>query len=156
MGEVVIRPAGPAVAVAVAGVHARAGRAAWSAFLGDVLAEPDVSLWRERVSADGFVVAERDGVVVGFGRADVTTGEVALLYVDPAEQGRGTGRALLAAVLDLLRTAGWDRARLRAEERNSGPRAFYERAGWRPTGEVVEREWAGRRLQEVWYVRDLD
>lgn len=110
-----IRSAGPADAVAVAGVHARAGRAAWSGFLGDVLAEPDVPLWRERVAADGFLVAERDGVVVGFGRADAANGEVALLYVDPAEQRRGTGRALLAAVLDRLRTAGWDRARLRTE-----------------------------------------
>jgi GNAT superfamily N-acetyltransferase len=152
---VLIRPARPSDAAAVAGVHARAGRAAWSAFLGDVLAESDEPLWQERVSADGFLVAERDGVVVGFARADVGTGEVALLYVDPAEQRRGTGRALLAAVLGRLRVAGWDRARLRTEERNAGPRAFYERAGWRPTDEVLEREWSGRRLREVWYELDL-
>ncbi|SDC88982.1 L-amino acid N-acyltransferase YncA [Geodermatophilus telluris] len=155
MGAVVVRTAGPADAGPVAGVFARAGRAAWSSFLGDVLAEPDVPLWRDRVRADGFLVAERDGTVVGFARADAATGEVALLYVDPAEQGRGTGRALLAAVVDRLRAAGWDRARLRTEERNAGPRAFYERAGWRPTGEVGEREWAGRRLREVWYALDL-
>ncbi len=150
-----IRPAEPGDAAAVASVHARAGRAAWSSFLGDVLAEPDVPLWRERVTAPGFLVAERDGVVVGFARADVATGEVALLYVDPAEQGRGTGRALLAAVVDLLRRAGRRRARLRTEERNTGARSFYERAGWRPTGEVLEREWAGHRLREVWYAADL-
>ncbi|SNS11845.1 L-amino acid N-acyltransferase YncA [Geodermatophilus saharensis] len=150
-----IRPAEPGDAAGVASVHARAGRAAWSSFLGDVLAEPDVPLWQERVTAPGFLVAERDGVVVGFGRADVTTGEVALLYVDPAGQGRGTGRALLGAVVDLLRRAGWQRARLRTEERNTGPRCFYERAGWCPTGEVLEREWAGRRLREVWYAADL-
>jgi GNAT superfamily N-acetyltransferase len=156
VGGVVIRAARSDDAVAVAGVHARAGRAAWSGFLGDVLAEPDLPVWRDRVAADGFLVAERDGVVVGFARADVGTGEVALLYVDPAEQGRGTGRRLLAVVLGRLRAAGWDRARLRTEERNAGPRAFYERAGWRPTGEVLEREWSGRRLREVWYVLDLE
>ncbi|MGY1669853.1 N-acetyltransferase family protein [Geodermatophilus sp. SYSU D00710] len=155
MDEVVIRPAEPGDAAAVAAVQARAGRAAWSSFLGDVLAEPDVPLWRERVTAPGFLVAERGGAVVGFTRADDATGEVTLLYVDPVEQGRGTGRALLAAVLDRLRRAGWDRARLRTEERNTGPRTFYERAGWRPTGEVLEREWAGHRLREVWYATDL-
>ncbi|MGY1595157.1 GNAT family N-acetyltransferase [Geodermatophilus sp. SYSU D00708] len=136
-------------------MHARAGRAAWSSFLGDVLAEPEVDTWRPRVAEPGFLVAERDGRVVGFARADAGTGEVAYLYVDPDEQGRGTGRLLLAAVLDRLRSAGHRRARLRTEERNTGPRRFYESDGWRATGEVLEREWRGHRLREVWYARDL-
>ncbi|MGY1691886.1 N-acetyltransferase family protein [Geodermatophilus sp. SYSU D01105] len=140
---------------AVAAVHARAGRAAWSSFLGDVLAEPEVDTWRARLAEPGFLVAERAGRVVGFARADAGTGEVAYLYVDPDEQGRGTGRLLLAAVLDRLRSAGHRRARLRTEERNAGPRRFYETGGWRVTGEVVEREWRGRPLREVWYARDL-
>jgi GNAT superfamily N-acetyltransferase len=152
---VALRPGTPVDAAAVAAVHARAGRAAWSSFLGDVLAEPQVGAWRSRLAAGGFLVAERDRRVVGFGRADEETGEVAFLYVDPDEQGRGTGRLLLDAVLERLRAAGHQHARLRTEERNDGPRRFYEAAGWRPTGEVVEREWQGRRLREVWYERAL-
>ncbi|MBB3082330.1 GNAT family N-acetyltransferase [Geodermatophilus sabuli] len=151
-----LRPAVAEDAGAVAAVHARAGRAAWSAFLGDVLAEPEVDTWRERLAEPAFLVAERTGRVVGFARADERTGEVAYLYVDPDEQGRGTGRQLLAAVLDRLRTAGHRRARLRTEERNAGPRRFYASAGWRLTGEVLEREWRGRRLRELWYELDLD
>ncbi|WP_158550762.1 GNAT family N-acetyltransferase [Geodermatophilus sp. TF02-6] len=150
-----IRPAVPDDAAAVAAVHARAGRAAWSSFLGDVLARPEVALWRARVAEPGLLVAERAGRVVGFARADEVTGEVAHLYVDPEAQGRGTGRLLLDRVLDRLRAAGHRRARLRTEERNTGPRRFYEAAGWWATGEVLEREWRGRRLREVWYERDL-
>ena len=154
-GEVSVRPATAEDVAAIAAVHARAGRAAWSSFLGDVLAEPDVGTWRSRLPAPGFLVAERAGIVVGFARADVDSGEVALLYVDPAEQGRGTGRLLLARVLDRLRAAGHRSARLRTEERNTGPRRFYEAAGWRATGEVLEREWQGHRLREVWYTLNL-
>jgi GNAT superfamily N-acetyltransferase len=152
----VVRPATADDAQSVATVHARAGRAAWSAFLGDVLAEPEVGTWRVRLGEPGFLVAERGGRVVGFARADADTGEVGYLYVDPDEQGRGTGRALLAAVLERLRAAGHRQARLRTEERNTGPRRFYESAGWRATGEVLEREWRGRPLREAWYVLDLD
>ena len=136
-------------------MHARAGRAAWSSFLGDVLAEPDQAGWSARLAEPGFLVADRDGAVIGFARADERTGEVAYLYVDPAEQGRGTGRLLLGHVLDRLRAAGHRRAVLRTEERNTGPRQFYERGGWRPTGEVLDRVWQGHRLREVWYARDL-
>ncbi|MGY1636090.1 GNAT family N-acetyltransferase [Geodermatophilus sp. SYSU D00742] len=156
MTAAAVRPATAEDAQPVATVHARAGRAAWSEFLGDVLSEPEVGTWRERLGEPGFLVAERDGRVVGFARADADTGEVGYLYVDPDEQGRGTGRLLLAAVLERLRAAGHRRARLRTEERNTGPRRFYESAGWRPTGEVLERQWRGRRLREVWYVLDLD
>jgi GNAT superfamily N-acetyltransferase len=152
----VLRPAVAEDAGAVAAVHARAGRAAWSGFLGDVLAEPEVDTWRERLAEPAFLVAERAGRLVGFARADERTGEVAYLYVDPDEQGRGTGRQLLAAVLDRLRTAGHHRARLRTEERNTGARRFYASAGWRLTGEVLEREWRGQRLRELWYELDLD
>ncbi|WP_158579915.1 GNAT family N-acetyltransferase [Geodermatophilus marinus] len=150
-----VRAATPADAAAVAGVHARAGRAAWSSFLGDVLAEPDVATWAARVTEPGFVVAERTGRVVAFARADEQAGEVALLYVDPDEQGRGTGRLLLGLVLDRLRAAGHAVARLRTEERNTGPRRFYEAEGFVSTGEVLERTWHGRSLREVWYARPL-
>ncbi|MGY1661908.1 GNAT family N-acetyltransferase [Geodermatophilus sp. SYSU D00705] len=154
--RLVLRPATTDDAEPVAGVHARAGRAAWSSFLGDVLAEPEVGTWRARLDEPGFIVAERNGRVVGFARADDATGEVAYLYVEPGEQGRGTGRQLLAAVLAELRATGHRRALLRTEERNTGPRRFYESGGWRPTGEVLERDWRGRRLREVWYERCLD
>jgi GNAT superfamily N-acetyltransferase len=153
--QVPLRPGTREDAAAVASVHARAGRSAWSSFLGDVLAEPDVDAWCDRLADDGFLLAERAGRVVGFARADGVTGEVAFLYIDPDEQGRGTGRLLLDAVLDRLGAAGHRRARLRTEERNTGPRRFYEAAGWQPTGEVLEREWQGRRLREVWYAREL-
>lgn len=50
---------------------------------------------------DAFAVAEREGRVVAFGsavrRADV--GFLSMLFVDPSEQARGIGRALLGRIL---------------------------------------------------------
>lgn len=41
------------------------------------------------------------------------------------------------------------------EERNARALRFYEREGWRPDGEVREREWHGAPLREPRLVRDL-
>ncbi|HZC41691.1 MAG TPA: GNAT family N-acetyltransferase [Streptosporangiaceae bacterium] len=65
-----------------------------------VLAGPGVHAW----------VAEADQQVVGFVTATVDAGrllgEIPMLAVDPAAQGRGTGSALTAFATDWLRGAG--------------------------------------------------
>jgi GNAT superfamily N-acetyltransferase len=53
--------------------------------------------------------------------------------VDPAEEGRGIGRALLSSVLSDLRRAGWARARLSTQPGSRAER-FYRRAGWLDAG----------------------
>ncbi len=83
-----------------------------------------------------FVVAEVDGAVAGyacFGETPCTQGTFDLYWiaVDPARQGAGVGRALLAAVEGRLKPIG---ARLLLIETASKPsyaatRAFYERCG---------------------------
>lgn len=49
-----------------------------------------------------YFAARRDGVLVGYAGIALLgpEAEVHTIAVDPAEQGRGTGRALLAALLD--------------------------------------------------------
>jgi ribosomal protein S18 acetylase RimI-like enzyme len=44
-------------------------------------------------------VAEVDGAVVGFAIGDATNGNVWALFVDPAHEGRGHGRALHDAMV---------------------------------------------------------
>lgn len=87
-----------------------------------------------------FVVAERDGAVVGFGEFDAETGEyltapvdaeVKAVYVDPDVAGDGVGTALLEHLESAAREAGHDSfglcSSLNAVE-------FYERHGYARVG----------------------
>jgi GNAT superfamily N-acetyltransferase len=57
------------------------------------------------------------------------------LYVDPSRQGRGIGKALLAAA----RALAGGQASLKCQTRNVDAIAFYRRLGWRD-GETGESE----------------
>jgi len=50
------------------------------------------------IAAGGTLVEEEDGLVIGYAILDLVTGEVDAAFVDPAWQGRGVGRRLLAAL----------------------------------------------------------
>ncbi|MCP8939853.1 GNAT family N-acetyltransferase [Alsobacter sp. SYSU M60028] len=83
-----------------------------------------------------FLVAERDGVIVGTGSAtDRGDGLVWLdrLYVAPAVQRAGAGAALLDALAGAFPQA--DRWQLEVEARNEKGLAFYLRHGFADTGE---------------------
>lgn len=74
-------------------------------------------------------VAERDGAIVGFVSADGEKHWLWALFVDPAHEGRGVGRALLPAALAWLRERGAASVGLTTEP---GTRAeqFYRAAGF--------------------------
>ncbi len=134
----------PAVlAVFQGSVHAIAGRdytpaqtAAWAPD------PPDRAAWAERLTGGGVFVAEYNGRIAGFARID-DCGRVDLLYVDPAHQRRGVGRALLQRVTAWGVTRG---RQLLTAEVSITARPFFERAGFRVIGpQTVERR--GVRLQ---------
>ncbi len=80
-----------------------------------------------------FLVATVDGEVVGCGavrRLDDTDAEIKRMYVTPSFRGRGTGRALLAALEGEARSLGATRLVLETGERLSEAVALYERAGF--------------------------
>lgn len=81
-------------------------------------------------------LARRAGVLVGFAAA--TGVELDGLYVLPRESGAGIGSALLDAVGDVRR--------LWVLEDNHASREWYERRGWRDSGER-------QRAYGVWDVR---
>jgi len=97
--------------------------------------------YRERWGGERWV-AERDGKVVGYVSAgpardeDAPAGsaEVYALFVDPAEQGSGTGRLLLAHAEAALRERGFAGAHLWVVANAPATRAFYERCDWAPDG----------------------
>lgn len=63
--------------------------------------------------------------------APPSTGEVKRVYVDPSERGRGLGRSLMDALLDLARSAAYERLWLETGDPQEGAVALYERTGWR-------------------------
>ncbi len=84
-----------------------------------------------------FLVSEADGDIAGFTCANHQTGLIWALFVDPAHEGQGHGRALLDAALAALTAAGIVQAHLTT---GAGTRAerFYRRHGWRETGRSLD------------------
>lgn len=81
----------------------------------------------------GFLLAERDGQLLGFHwtkRHDALTGEVYVLATAPAAQGLGLGKILLNAGLTHLANAGCREAILYVDIGNTRAVDLYERAGF--------------------------
>ena len=87
----------------------------------------------------GIWVWEEGGHISGFSAADTRDGSVWALFVDPAHEGCGIGRALFQAALGTLREAGYRTATLST---GPGTRAaqFYHRAGWVVIGHTAKGE----------------
>ena len=92
-----------------------------------------------RVSTGPSSLIRRDdlvGVVLaGPDPDDSALGQLARLHVKSSSWGHGIGRLLYAVAVSHLRTAGFTEASLWALEGNDLARSWYERLGWRPTGE---------------------
>jgi ribosomal protein S18 acetylase RimI-like enzyme len=56
--------------------------------------------------------------------------EVQMLAVERQHRGRGIGSALLAALIDVARTAGYEELTLHVRRDNDGARRLYERTGF--------------------------
>jgi ribosomal protein S18 acetylase RimI-like enzyme len=168
--EGVIRAARPADARAIATVHVATWRDAYAGLLpAEVLAGLDVDeraqRWNHNLAAaiEGrfVLVFEEDGRVGGFvsggpSRDQFPGGEVYAIYVDPACQGRGAGRRLLAAAARHLAQDRFTDASLWVLADNHPARGFYESQGWRSDG--TEQPWThpdGKAVMEVRYVTKL-
>jgi ribosomal protein S18 acetylase RimI-like enzyme len=171
---VLVRPAAPTDAERIAAVHVASWRGTYRGTVPDeVLDGPDLAagrlrLWQRLLSEPGprtsTVVAQRpDAAVLGFAHtapardddAGEDTGELLMIYVDPAAWGAGAGRALVAAAVDGLRQARFTTATLWVLEGNGRARRFYERAGWAPDGTHKDDVLAGTPIREVRYRRSL-
>lgn len=82
-------------------------------------------------------------------------GEVVSLYLRLPWIGKGYGRALLEAASRELAAMGFDRVFLWVLEENRRARAFYERAGFSPSGRWLDNEIGGKPLRELAYCRPI-
>ncbi len=90
---------------------------------------------------DRFVAAIVDGRVAGYyslGDADDAQDYLWHLYVDPAFQRRGVGRALLRHAERAIAARGHASARLDVLARNAKALAFYAAEGWVETGRETD------------------
>lgn len=111
---------------------------------------------RRRISSGAFLVATREGEVVGFSDwhpASETTVVLAAIYVLPEWQGRGIGTRLLLAGLESFPSA--EKFTLRVESDNSNARRFYEAHGFRVRGEHND-DLLGHRTHELEMVLETD
>ncbi|MES2889085.1 MAG: GNAT family N-acetyltransferase [Pseudomonadota bacterium] len=106
--------------------HAHAMEAAWA------------RLHNETPTAR-VLVAERDGDPVGtltcfvlpsLAHGGLPAAVVEAVAVHPKAQGQGVGRALMAAAMELARTAGCYKLALSSNEKRGPAHAFYERLGF--------------------------
>ena len=79
-------------------------------------------------------VHETDGLMTGFSASDPRDGTIWALFVDPAFEGRGIGKALFEKACDSLYTSGHKTARLYTQS-DSRAEAFYRAAGWTAEGD---------------------
>lgn len=85
------------------------------------------------IDRGGFWVFEDSAGIHGFSSSDPRDGSIFALFMDPASEGRGIARLLLAAACRHLSAAGHAKAWLTT---GTGTRAerFYRRQGWTQTG----------------------
>ena len=87
----------------------------------------------------GIWVWDEGGKILGFSASDTRDGTIWALFVDPACERRGIGRALFEAACETLRRAGHRTAMLTTD---AGTRAeqFYRAAGWKVVGTSTRGE----------------
>ena len=143
-GGIALREAGPGDASRLSAI-AYAAKAHWG-YPADWLAawRDELRVTPEDLAANRFVVADREGEVVGFlGLSSAgKTPEIEHLWVDPPAMGSGVGRRLLADALAWCRARGLSRLRVVSDPQAEG---FYRHHGAERVGDVPSTP-APRRL----------
>jgi GNAT superfamily N-acetyltransferase len=120
--------------------------------------------WIERPGASFVLVASRgDDPVIGFAYSGVArdsdlppkSGELYAIYLEQDEAGKGTGRLLMAGVVDGLTSRGYESAVLWVLETNARARRFYEAGGWTADGKSQAIDFGALKATEVRYRRDM-
>ena len=156
-----IRRALPADLPAVAAIYEREAREGHATF--DVEGRP-MELWQDKLAgSDHFLVAEHDGVVVGYATSGPYRPKPAYahtrettVYVAPGHQGLGTGRALYDALLALLVADGVHTVVAAVALPNPASLALHRACGFEEVGTMREvGRKHGRWVDLVWLQRVL-
>ena len=106
----------------------------------------DIALARRSANSTILVGRADDRIVasalVGH---DGHRGWVYYVAVDPDQQGKDFGRAIMAAAEDWLRAQGLEKIMLMVRADNSKVRAFYDRLGYETQERVIYAKWLDGR-----------
>jgi ribosomal protein S18 acetylase RimI-like enzyme len=133
-------------AVGDAAALAAIDEATWSSLMTPAPALPPGRAFFAETAPDDVLVAEADGLVVGYVHLSNPTPleanrhvlEIRGLAVTPRCQRTGVGRALLDAAVDEARRRGCRKLRLRVLVTNVAARALYDAAGFVVEGVLRE------------------
>lgn len=143
-----IRPAAPRDVPALACVAAASYRAAFLTIIGEEgLSQRDEAFFLRRFEVEWpsvHVLDGENGAILGF--AQLRSGAIDMLFLDPSAIGSGLGGLLLRDA------EARGAVRLECFRDNHAARRFYERHGWRLAGEDV-RDFAGAPRAFVNYGR---
>ncbi len=140
------------------------GFAAWAEGVIGTAGGPDVDRAHVRAhfvdfctdSYDTILVAEVDGQAVGWGSREDRDNYISDLWVSPAAQGQGIGRALLEALERDIGRAGYGTAELETAAVNAGANRFYERAGYAQVWRKLKfSAGLGKEVEKVRLVKPL-
>jgi putative acetyltransferase len=106
--------------------------------------------YAEAIDRYEFFVAEKDGVIVGFGELGQEKGEIQGLYVSP--DVKGVGWKLLRTLEERARAYGLKSLRLTS---SLNAVAFYERAGFKAVEELKETVGPGVERASVRMFKEL-
>lgn len=147
-----IRRATDADRVAIARLHEAAIRAR-----GPSHYSPDeVESWASGIAPERYFIEQKmyvatiDDEVVAFGHYH--RGEIAAVYVHPAQTGRGIGRAMMAKLEEVARADGATHLHLNAALNSV---AFYAACGYTRTMETVYMTRGGLAIKCVLMEKDL-
>jgi N-acetylglutamate synthase-like GNAT family acetyltransferase len=99
--------------------------------------------FEEVIHSMKFLVAEREGRLVGFGFLDPASARIEALFVDPVCQGRGIGKRLLDSLEMVARDSGAVALRLSS---TLNAVEFYRTAGFRVVQEATYHHAGGLEL----------
>jgi GNAT superfamily N-acetyltransferase len=89
-------------------------------------------------------LCELDGVPVGFAIGNGSNGELEVIAVLRAYEGKGIGRRLLTLAQDWMFDQGWDKLWLTTGVKSNRAFGFYSKMGWVQTSEHPH---GGRRME---------
>jgi GNAT superfamily N-acetyltransferase len=116
--------------------------------------------WKNAASTRLYYLADRDGRVVGMVSGGFNDGYPGTrwlygMYVTPSERGTGTANRLVRSIEEWARLHGVDEIYLHVTTSVPRARAFYEKVGFRATGESFEMD-RDKTLTLITMVKRID
>ncbi|MDK2833278.1 MAG: [ribosomal protein S18]-alanine N-acetyltransferase [Methanolobus sp.] len=96
-------------------------------------------LFKAHLNNPGFVVYEKEGLILGYAMVGDSRGKAHLqnIAVHPDFRRQGIGTELLEWCIDLVRLYGYREMVLEVREKNTGSQAFYSNNGFKVSGTVA-------------------